>query len=129
MHGDEVRDMPPDEFAHIPDEYREKPHDALAIIAGTPQQDLNRFGYATAELVRRDREFQREMSSAADNREISRQKFDEDLAQRQMDHASTLAKEQLDTARSAARAAKWAVWAAASSAVGAIGLLIVALVR
>ena len=79
-----------------------------------------------AEQENSRREFEREMSAAADAREVNRQKFDEALAQRQMDHASKLATEQLDTARAAARAAKWAAWAAGIAALGAIGQFIVA---
>ena len=74
---------------------------------------------AKAEIVWRDREyaedqensrreFEREMSAAADAREVNRQKFDEAVAQRQMDHSSKLAREQLNTAQAAAKAAKWA---------------------
>jgi hypothetical protein len=94
---------------------------------------------AKAEIVWRDREyaedqensrreFEREMSAAADAREVNRQKFDEALAQRQMDHSSKLAREQLNTAQAAAKAAKWAAWAAGIAALGAIGQLVVAIV-
>jgi hypothetical protein len=68
------------------------------------------------------------MSAAADAREASRQKFDDELAQRQMDHGATLAKDQLNTAQAAARAAKFAAWAAGVAALGAIGQLGVAIV-
>jgi hypothetical protein len=90
---------------------------------------------AKAEIVWRDREyaeeqensrrgFEREMSAAADAREVNRQKFDEALAQRQMDHSSKLAREPLNTARAAAKAAKWVAWAAGIAALGAIGQLV-----
>jgi hypothetical protein len=41
-----------------------------------------------------------------------------------MDHASELAKEQLDTAQAAARAAKMAAWAAGVAALGAVGIIV-----
>jgi hypothetical protein len=66
-------------------------------------------------------------ASGKTTHQAARQKFEEELAQRQMDHAAALAKEQLDTAQSAARAARMAAWAAAASAVGAIGQVIVAI--
>ena len=102
--------------------------------------DLFSTGRARAEIVYRDREyaeeqersrreFEREVSAAADAREARRQKFDEELAQRQMDHASKLAREQLGTAQAAARAATMAAWAAGVAALGAIGQLVVAIVR
>jgi hypothetical protein len=91
-----------------------------------PEKD--RVTRARAELVWRDHEFEREMSTAADAREASRQKFDDELAQRRMDHAAAVAKEQLDTAQAAARAAKWAAVAAGVAALGAIGQLFVAIV-
>ena len=126
----------PSEFADIPDEFRAKTRAQLEQIVGAPagKEMLNNIGYADAELVRRDREFQREMSEAADDREIRRQKFDEDLARRRMDHASKLAHEELDTAKGAEKAARKAAaaWAAALAAIvtamGVIGQLIVAIV-
>ena len=126
-------DRPP-EFADIPDEFRAMSRAQLELLA-TPA--LNRFmdpvkdsvTRARAELVWRDQEFEREMSAAADTREASRQKFDDELAQRQMDHATKLAREQLDTAQAAARAAKMAAWAAGIAALGAIGQVIVAIVK
>ena len=57
-------------------------------------------------------------------RESARHEFEEKLAQRQMDHASELAKEQLDTAQAAARAAKMAAWAAGMAALGAVGIIV-----
>jgi hypothetical protein len=126
-------DRPP-EFADIPDEFRAMSRAQLELFA-TPA--LNRFmapekdrvTRARAELVWRNQEFEREMSAEADTREASRQKFDDELAQRQMDHASKLAKEQLDTAQAAARAATMAACAAGVAALGAIGQIIVALVK
>ena len=55
--------------------------------------------------------------------------FDEALAQRQMDQASKLAREQLSTAQAAASAAKWAAGAAVLAALGAIGQVIVAIAK
>src|SRR6516225_5389567 len=111
--------MPPDEFADIPADVRAMTHAELANFVGEGLKS-NKFGYARAELVRRDREFQQQMSTAADNREINRQRFDEELAQRQMKHAAGLAREQLDTARGAKWAAIAAAIAALLSAVGGI---------
>ena len=77
-----------------------------------------------------DREnFELKMFDDAGMRGAARQDFEEKLAQRQMDHAAVLAKEQLDTARSAARAAKMAAWAAGVAALGAIGQIIVAALK
>jgi hypothetical protein len=118
--------MPTDEFGDIPDDIRAMTQAELEVVARVMGQtpDLaRRIAYARVELLRRDREyaekqehdrreFEREMSAAADAREARRQKSDEELAQRQMGHAATLAKEQLDTAQAAARAAKWAAGAA-----------------
>jgi hypothetical protein len=108
-------------------------------------------GPARAELLRRDREyaeeqeksrrnyederdvarrsFEAEMFDAAGKREAARQKFEEELAKRQMDHAAALAREQLDTAQAAASAAKMAAWAAVAAALGAIGQVIVAVLK
>jgi hypothetical protein len=77
-----------------------------------------------------DREnFELKMFDEAGVREAARQNFEENLAQRQMDHATALAREQLDTARAAAKAAKWAAWAAGVAALGAIGQIIVAALK
>jgi hypothetical protein len=98
------------------------------LVHGVIHGDL---GPARAELVRRDREYtdaqERDRREWETTHQAARQKFEEELAQRQMDHAAALAKEQLDTAQSAARAARMAAWAAAASAVGAIGQVIVAI--
>jgi hypothetical protein len=48
---------------------------------------------------------------------------------RQMEHASRLAEEQLNTARAAARAAKWAAAAAAVTALGVIAQAIIAILK
>jgi hypothetical protein len=63
------------------------------------------------------------------NLQATRQQFEEELAQRQMDHAAALAKEQLDTAQAAARAAKMAAWAAIAAAIGAITQVVIAIVK
>lgn len=91
--------------------------------------EADRVTRARAELVWRDQEFDREISAAADAREASRQRFDDELTQRQMDHASKLARQQLNTAQAAAKAAKWAAWAAGVAALGAIVQVIVAIVK
>ena len=137
------RDMPTDEFADIPDEIRAMTQAQLEVVARVTRQmpdQARRMAYARVELIRRDREYAekqeddrrdcgREMSEAAKAREAGRQKFDEELAQRQMDHAAALAKEQLDTAQAAARAAKWAAGAAFLAALGAITQVIVAYMK
>ena len=126
-------DRPP-EFADIPDELRAMSRAQLERVA-TPalnrlmDPEKERVTRARAELVWRDHEFAREMSAAADAREASRQKFDEDLAQRQMDHASKLGREQLDTAMGTKKAANRAMWAAWAAAAGAIAQVIVALMK
>ena len=126
-------DRPP-EFADIPDELRAMSRAQLERVATPtlnrlmdPEQD--RVTRARAELLWRDHEFEREMSAAADAREASRQKFDEELAQRQMDHASKLGREQLDTAMGTKKAANRAMWAAWAAAAGAIAQVIVALMK
>jgi hypothetical protein len=135
MHGGEGRDMPPDEFADIPNEYRIRPRANLEEIASAPPGAYmpNILGYAKAELLRRGREYAEEQENSQreweTTHQAARQKFEEELAQRQMDHASRLAREQLDTAQAAATAAKWAAVAAGVAALGAIGQLIVAFVR
>ena len=112
----------------------------LETLAAGRSPTSKSVGAAKAEIVRLDREyaedqersrreFEREMSAAADAREAGRQRFDEELAQRQMDYASKLAREQLDTAQAAARAAKMAAWAAAAAAAGAIVQVIVVIVK
>jgi len=126
-------DRPP-EFADIPDELRAMSRAQLERVA-TPalnrlmDPEKERVTRARAELVWRDHQFEREMSAAADAREASRQKFDEDLAQRQMDHASKLGREQLDTAMGTKKAANRAMWAAWAAAAGAIAQVIVALMK
>ena len=134
-------DRPP-EFADISDQCQTLTRKELErrSLLIPPVGDQGRsIAEARAELEWRDREsaegqersrreFEREMSAVADAREANRQKFDEALAQRQMDHGAAIAKEQLDTAQAAARAAKWAAWAAGIAALGAIGQLVVAIV-
>jgi len=126
-------DRPP-EFADIPDELRAMSRAQLERVA-TPalnrlmDPEKERVTRARAELVWRDHQFEREMSAAADAREASRQKFDEDLAQRQMDHASKLGREQLATAQGTEKAANRAMWAAWAAAAGAIAQVIVALMK
>ena len=129
--GVKPMDRPP-EFADIPDEFRAMSWAQLeryATFSRRSDQVADNVARARAELVWRDHEFEREMSAAADMREASRQKFDEELARRQMDHASKLAREQLGTAQAAARAATMAAWAAGVAALGAIGQVIVALLK
>ena len=123
----------PPEFADIPDEIRAMSRAQLERVA-TPalnrlmDPEKDRVTSARAELVWRDHEFEREMSTAADARQTRQQKSDEELAQRQIDHASNRTGEQLATAQAAARAAKFAAWAAGVAALGAIGQLVVAIV-
>jgi hypothetical protein len=69
------------------------------------------------------------MFDEAGLREAARQAFEEKLAQRQMEHAAALAREQLNTAQAAASAAKMAAWAAVAAALGAIGQVIVAVLK
>jgi hypothetical protein len=139
------------EFASIDDKWRgmervqlEAASDGLVNLGGGKHA-------ARAEIIRRDRDYEqeqersrrkfetdrdldrekleREMSDLADTREAARQKFEEKLAQRQMDHAAGLAKEQLYTAQAAARAAKMAALAAGVAALGTIGQIIVAVLK
>jgi hypothetical protein len=104
------------------------------------QLNVRDLGSARAELVRRDEEyaeqqekirqqFEQEIERTRTEREMSRQDFEEKLVQRQIDHAATLAREQLNTAQAAAKAAKWAAWAAGVAALGAIGQIFVAIVK
>ena len=116
----------PTEFADVSGQYQtltRKELERRSLLIPPVCDQGSSIAEARAELEWRDREyaegpersrrkFEREMSAAADAREANRQKFDEALAQRQMDHAAAIAKEQLATAQAAARAAKWAAWAA-----------------
>jgi hypothetical protein len=97
-------------------------------------------GAAQAELLRRDREYaeQREQSrrefetaqfNAEGDRDAKRKEFEKALAERQMDHATTLAKDQIGAAQSAARAARWAAWATAAAALGAVAQAIIAALK
>jgi hypothetical protein len=100
--------------------------------AGRPRDEPN-LGRARVELLRRDNEYAEEQELSRrkfeTDHQAARQNFEENLAQRQMDHALALAKEQLATAQAAARAAKWAAWAAGVAALGAIGQVIVAVLK
>src|SRR5262249_104066 len=80
--------------------------------AGGMADDRNR-GPAKAELLRRDHDY-------AEEQERSRRKYEDELAQRQMNHAPKLGKEELESGRGAAKAANWAAIAAGLSAIGAI---------
>ena len=105
----------------------------ITMPSGDP--DPGSVGGAKAEILRRDREyadmversrraFEREMSAAADAREDRRQKFDEELAQRQVAQALKLAREQLRPTQAASRAAIAAAIAAfLSAAVAAVTAL------
>ena len=144
------------EFASIDPEFRQMKRAQLeAVVIGVPPglsvEYAARVSQAKAELVRRDREFADEqersrrkfeadrdsdrenhdlrMFDEAGVREAARQEFEEKLAQRQMDHAATLAKEQLSTAQSAAKAARMAAWAAVAAAVGAILQVLIAAMK
>src|SRR5437764_15444302 len=107
---------------------------------GVTLDRLQQLAQARAELLRRDREhadlqeesrrqFELHLQAMETQREEGRQKHQSELAQRQMEHAAALAREQLDTSQAAARAAKWAAWAAGVAALGAIGQVIVAVLR
>jgi hypothetical protein len=99
-------------------------------LIGSAKIEIERRRRRYAEEREQDRrDFETEMFEAAGKRESARQEFEEKLAQRQMDHAAALAKEQLDTAEAAARAAKRAAWAAAAATVGAIAQAIIAAMR
>jgi hypothetical protein len=140
------------EFASIDDFWRRMERVKLeAAAAGLPQDRQDHRVIAKAEIVRRDRGYAEEqelsrrkfetdrdsdrqnhelrMFNEAGIREAARQEFEENLAQRQMDHAASLEREQLDTAQAAARAAKMAAWAAGVAALGAIGQIIVAALK
>ena len=134
--GPPAIDMPPDEFADIPDEFLAMTQAQLELVArvtGQQPDQARRIAYARVELLRRDREYaEQEEQSRREfetNLQATRQRFEEELAQRQMGHATALAKEQRDTAQSAARAARMAAWAAVAAALGAIGQVIVAIVK
>jgi hypothetical protein len=113
------------EFASIDPSFRQMKRAQLeAVVVGVPPglslDYVNRVAQAKAEVVRRDREFAEEqersrrkfeadrdsdrekhdlkMFKASGEREAARQQFEEKLSRRQMDHASALAREQLDTA-------------------------------
>jgi hypothetical protein len=106
------------EFASIDENWRQM--DRVEIEARTirlPIDQARSLATAKNELLRRDRkyaerqekdrrDFEIKMFDDAGMREAARQAFEEKLAQRQMDHASALAREQLDIAQAAARAAK-----------------------
>src|SRR4029077_5968688 len=97
-------------------------------------------GLARAELLRRDREYaeQQEQArrafetaqfNAEGDRDAKRKEFENALADRQMDHATALAKDQVGAAKSAARAARWAAGATAAAALGAIAQAIIAALK
>jgi hypothetical protein len=100
--------------------------------AGRPRDDPN-LGRARTELLRRDNEYAEEQERSRrkfeTDHQAARQDFEEKLAQRQMDHAAVLTREQLHTAQAAAKAAKLAAWAATAAALGAIGQVIVAVLK
>jgi hypothetical protein len=124
------------EFASIDETWRQMDRVLLETYAARLPIDSGRsVGLARAEVIRRDREYTQQQERGRDNfelkmfdkvdmREAARHEFEEKLAQRQMDHASELAKEQLDTAQAAARAAKMAAWAAGVAALGAVGIIV-----
>jgi hypothetical protein len=72
------------------------------------------------------RKFETDLFNAAGDREVKRRQFDEALAQKQMDHATALAKEQVGAAKSASKAAKWAAAATGLAALGAIAQAVIA---
>ena len=67
--------------------------------------------------------------NAESDRETKRKRFEEALAERQMAHATTLAKDQVGTAQSAGKAARLAAWATAVAAVGAIAQAMIAALK
>jgi hypothetical protein len=128
----------PTEFADIPDEIRAMRRAQLERAATPALNSLmdaerDRVTRARAELVWRDHEYAEAQETSRrkfeTDHQAARQDFEEKLAQRQMDHAAKLAREQLNTVQAAAKAAKWAAWAAGVAALGAIGQIIVAFVR
>jgi len=131
-----VKEMPPDEFADIPDEFRAMTQAQLELVArasGQMPDQARRIAYARVEHLRRDREYaEQEEQSRREfetNLQATRRQFEEALAQRQMEHAAAVAREQLDTAQAAARAAKMAAWAAVASAFGAVVQVVIAIVK
>jgi hypothetical protein len=92
------------------------------------------------ELTRRDRAYAEEQEksrrdfeiahfNAEGERDVKRKEFEKALAERQMAHATELAKDQVGAAQSAAKAARLAAWATAAAAVGAIAQAIIAAVK
>lgn len=107
------------------------PQHEVELAAMPGNGNFHQQGFAKAELLRRKhkyaedqehsrREFEHELFNAESDREVKRKQFEEALADRQMAHATTLAKEQVGAAQSAARAARLAAWATAAAALGAI---------
>ena len=109
--------------------------EVLARVQGQIPEQARRIGYARAELLLSDIEgvcgrSKSEIGASGRLRiKPARQKFEEELAKRQMDHADALAREQLGTAQAAARAARMAAWAAIAAAFGAIAQAVIAIVK
>lgn len=118
-------------------EWAKVPRETLENYPAGRRRDDPTLGRAKVELIKRDhdyaeqqeqsrRQFEQKLFEAQGKREVQRREFEQALAKQQMDHASTLAHEQLDTARAAATAAKRAAWAAGIAAVGSIAQAIIA---
>src|SRR5438874_1513851 len=113
---------------------------ALEGLASEKNFDSRYFGAARTELVRLDRAyaeeqeeqrrtFERGMFNAESDRDAKRKQFEEALAERQMAHATELAKDQVGAAQSAARAARLAAWATAVAALGAVAQAVIAAIK
>ena len=111
---------------------------ASGRTSASSRLDVGELGAARAELVRRDqeyaeqqeqsrRQFEIELFNSQGAREVQRKQFEQELTKQQMDHASKLAREQLDTARSAAKAARWSAVATLLAALTAVAQLFFAL--
>jgi hypothetical protein len=92
-------------------------------------QDLRRDREYAQQQEQSRRQFETTLFNAEGERQAKRQEFESALAQRQMDHATALAKEHLGAAQSAARAAKFAAWATGAAALGAFTQAVIAALK
>jgi hypothetical protein len=100
--------------------------------AGRPRDDPY-LGRAKVELLKRDHAYaeaqELDRRQYEDDRAATRRDFEDRLMRRQMKHASALASEQLDTARSARNAARCAAGAAIMAAIAALAQVIISAVK
>lgn len=123
-----------------PFDMRDQPRWQVELSAVPGNANFQTQGAGRAELVRRDREyaesqeqsrreFEMALFNAEGERDVKRKQFEEALAERQMAHATALAKEQLGAAQSAAKAARLAAWATAFAAIAAIAQAVIAAIK